>query len=362
MIAFQSLRQRKPIDWAFGLLSTLPPRLNLTLLSVAVLFQLSGPLMAMPERSVITLQDTTQLSLRVWAVTAPQRIVIGIHGFNDYSKAFDPLARSLATELMATFYAYDQRGFGENSAPGVWPGSDQLVADLREVVSRLRKEYPGLPITLIGESMGGAVAIRASTESPGLPVSQLILKAPALWGAETMPWFQRAGLQMLNAVAPNLTFSGRGVRALGIKPTNDPEVSKDLSRDPFFIKETRVSSLMGVTDLMGQALHHPMSFPVPTLVLYGLNDRIIPPAPICSWLTRLDRETSSLPVHIQFLIYPEGWHLLTRQLGAAEVIQDIGQWIRSMPPEPTLNAPVRGASAFTTLLTLQAARQAVCQR
>lgn len=210
--------------------------------------------------------------------------------------------------------------------------------------------------------MGGAVAIRASTESPGLPVSQLILKAPALWGAETMPWFQRAGLQMLNAVAPNFTFSGRGVRALGIKPTNDPEVSKDLSRYPFFIKETRVSSLMGVTDLMGQALHHPMSFPVPTLVLYGLNDRIIPPAPICSWLTRLDRESSSLPVHIQFRIYPEGWHLLTRQLGAAEVIQDIGQWIRSMPPKPTLNAPVRGASALTPLLTLQAARQVVCER
>ena len=277
MIAFQSLRQRKPIDWAFGLLPTLPTRLNLTLLSVAILFQLSGPLMAMPERSVITLQDTTQLSLRVWAVAAPQRIVIGIHGFNDYSKAFDPLARSLATELTATFYAYDQRGFGENSAPGFWPGSDRLVADLREVVSRLRKEHPGLPITLIGESMGGAVAIRASTESPGLPVSQLILKAPALWGAETMPWFQRAGLQMLNAVAPNFTFSGRGVRALGIKPTNDPEVSKDLSRDPFFIKETRVSSLMGVTDLMGQALHHPMSFPVtspqPRRVLKLLGNR-----------------------------------------------------------------------------------------
>lgn len=114
MIAFQSLRQRKPIDWALGLLPTLSTRLNLTLLSVVILFQLSGPLMAMPERSVITLQDTTQLSLRVWAVAAPQRIIVGIHGFNDYSKAFDPLARSLATELSATFYAYDQRGSGEN--------------------------------------------------------------------------------------------------------------------------------------------------------------------------------------------------------------------------------------------------------
>lgn len=84
--------------------------------------------------------------------------------------------------------------------------------------------------------MGGAVVLRASTESPGLPVSQLILKAPALWGAETMPWFQRAGLQIMNAVAPNFTFSGRGVRALGIKPTDDPEVARDLSVIRFLLR------------------------------------------------------------------------------------------------------------------------------
>lgn len=318
--------------------------------------------MAMPERGVVTLQDATPLQLRAWSATTPQRIVIGVHGFNDYSKAFDPLARSLVADLRAVVYAYDQRGFGANPSPGVWPGADRLIDDLREVVDQLRNRHPGLPITVIGESMGGAVVLRASTESPGLPVDQLILKAPALWGAETMPWFQRAGLQMMNAVAPNFTFSGRGVRALGIRPTDDPEVARDLSRDPLFIKETRVSSLVGVTDLMGQALHHPMYFPVPTLVLYGLNDRIIPHAPICSWLSRLDGESASLPGHVQFLIYPEGWHLLTRQLRAAEVIRDITQWMRSstlpqrsvpLPDEPT---------AATGLLAVQAARQKVCQR
>ena len=318
--------------------------------------------MAMPERGVMILQDATALQLRVWSATTPQRIVIGVHGFNDYSKAFDPLARSLVADLQAAVYAYDQRGFGANPSPGVWPGADRLIDDLREVVDQLRNRHPGLPITVIGESMGGAVVLRASTESPGLPVNQLILKAPALWGAETMPWFQRAGLQMMNAVAPNFTFSGRGVRALGIKPTDDPEVARDLSRDPLFIKETRVSSLVGVTDLMGQALHHPMSFPAPTLVLYGLNDRIIPHAPICSWLSRLDVESASLPGHVQFLIYPEGWHLLTRQLRATEVIRDITQWMRSSTlPKPSAPLP-GGPTAATSPLAVQAARQKVCQR
>ncbi len=322
----------------------------------------ASPAFAMPERGVMTLQDATPLQIRVWSAATPRRIVIGVHGFNDYSKAFDPLARSLVADLQATVYAYDQRGFGANPSPGVWPGADRLIDDLREVVDQLRDRHPGLPITVIGESMGGAVVLRASTESPGLPVGQLILKAPALWGAETMPWYQRAGLQMMNAVAPNFTFSGRGVRALGIKPTDDPEVARDLSRDPLFIKETRVSSLVGVTDLMGQALHHPMSFPAPTLVLYGLNDRIIPHAPVCSWLSRLDGESSSLPGHVQFLIYPEGWHLLTRQLRAAEVIRDITQWIRSSALQQRVGSLPAGPTAGIAPLAVQAARQKVCQR
>jgi alpha-beta hydrolase superfamily lysophospholipase len=322
----------------------------------------ASPALAVPERGVMTLQDATPLQIRVWSAATPQRIVIGVHGFNDYSKAFDPLARSLVADLQATVYAYDQRGFGANPSPGVWPGADRLIDDLREIVDQLRARHPGLPITVIGESMGGAVVLRASTESPGLPVSQLILKAPALWGAETMPWYQRAGLQMMNAVAPNFTFSGRGLRALGIKPTDDPEVARDLSRDPLFIKETRVSSLVGVTDLMGQALHHPMSFSAPTLVLYGLNDRIIPHAPVCSWLSRLDGESSSLPGHVQFLIYPEGWHLLTRQLRAAEVIRDITQWIRSSALQQRVGSLPAGPTAGIAPLAVQAARQKVCQR
>jgi alpha-beta hydrolase superfamily lysophospholipase len=330
------------------------------LFAITVLNSLQA--LAMPERGVMALRDATPLQLRIWSAATPQRIVIGVHGFNDYSKAFDPLARSLVAELQATVYAYDQRGFGANPNPGVWPGADRLIDDLREVVERLRDRHPGLPITVIGESMGGAVVLRASTESPGLPVSQLILKAPALWGAETMPWFQRAGLQMMNAVAPNFTFSGRGLRALGIRPTDDPEVARDLSRDPLFIKETRVSSLVGVTDLMGQALHHPMSFPVPTLVLYGLNDRIIPQAPMCSWLTRLDGESSSLPDHVQFLIYPQGWHLLTRQLRAAEVIRDIRQWIRSSTLTQRVSTWSDGVTVIAAPTTVQTARQNVCQR
>lgn len=47
-----------------------------------------------------------------------------------------------------------------------------------------------------------------------------------------MPWYQRISLKFMNAVAPEMTFTGRGPQALGITPTDDLEVLRNLGRDP----------------------------------------------------------------------------------------------------------------------------------
>jgi len=253
-----------------------------------------------------------------------------VHGFNDYSKAFEPLAQHLVTELQATVYAYDQRGFGANPQPGIWPGSDTLLADLRHTVIQLRERHPGLPLTVVGESMGGAVVLLAASEAPGLAADQLILKAPAVWGAQSMPWYQRLSLYTLNLVAPEMSFTGRGLPSLGIRPTDDIEVSRDFSRDPLFIKATRVGSLAGVTELMGRAQNQKALPPQRSLVMYGLRDRIIPAQPVCDWLTQLNTAVPQ-PGTTDVVIYPEGWHLLTRQLRTREPLQDMARWLQNTP-------------------------------
>jgi alpha-beta hydrolase superfamily lysophospholipase len=182
---------------------------------------------------------------------------------------------------------------------------------------------------------------------------------------QIMPWYQRWGLEMLNTLAPEMTFTGRGIQHLGIRPTDDPAVSRDLSEDPLFIKETRVASLYGISQLMDKALAHPVHFPMPTLVLYGLNDRIIPPAPTCAWLSRLSLHAEKVPAYVKFVVYPEGWHMLTRQTRAAEVTNDLRDWLTNV------NHNQQGARANVSPLagipqdmstSLEPAQQAVCQR
>jgi len=290
----------------------------------------SSPSATAPLPLRFELANGQSLAGRVWQHAQPRHIVLGVHGFNDYSKAFESLAQHLRTELGASVYAYDQRGFGANPEPGIWPGTDPLLADLRHISAQLRLQHPSLPLTVVGESMGGALVWVAASEAPGLVADQVVLKAPAVWGANSMPWYQRLSLQFLNAVAPDMTFTGRGVQSLGITPTNDLEVSRDLSRDPLFIKATRVSSLAGVTTLMGRAQGLSDLPPQRGLVLYGLRDRIIPPPPVCDWLTYLNA-TGASNTELNFVVYPDGWHLLTRQLQTREVLLDMQQWIEKIP-------------------------------
>ena len=273
--------------------------------------------------------DGSTLEARVWNCSKPQHIVLGVHGFNDYSKSFERLAQHLVAETQAEVYAYDQRGFGANPQPGVWPGSEELINNLRHIAAQLRERYPGLPLTVIGESMGGAVVLVAAGETPGLAADQLILKAPAVWGAQSMPLYQRLSLHTMNLIAPEMSFTGRGLPSLGIRPTNDPEVSRDLSRDPLVIKATRVSSLAGVTELMGRAQTQINLPSQRTLVLYGLRDKIIPPQPVCDWLTNLN-SVSPAKLKADVIVYKEGWHMLTRQLSARETLEDIAHWMQKM--------------------------------
>lgn len=299
------------------------------------------------ERAVMA--DGYVLPMHRWTAEGdPEAVVLGVHGFGDYGDGFAALSEALAGPGLANLYAYDQRGFGATRRPGIWPGGDTLVADLRTVVDLLRQRYPELPIYLVAESMGGAVALRAITERPGLDVDGTVLLAPAVWGRDTMPWYQRLSLWFMLRIAPGATFSADTVVHLGFRPTDDPEVLQALREDPLVRRRARVDMLQGLTRLMGNALQHPHRLDRSVLVLYGLNDLVIPPGPVCAWLERLVAEAGA--ARPRFALYPDGYHMLTRYRGAEDTLTDIAAWVRD-PDTPLPEAEE---------LPLEEARDRVC--
>lgn len=268
--------------------------------------------------------DGTALPLRRWtppAGVAPHGVVLALHGFNDYSNAFSEPGKALAAQGLHV-YAYDQRGFGEAPHRGLWPGVAALTGDLTTVAALLRQRHPDLPLYLLGESMGGAVVLAALAGAMPPATDGVILVAPAVWARSTMPFHHRAALWLGTRLFPWATVTGRG---LGIQASDNIEMLRALGQDPLFIKKTRVDAIYGLVNLMDAALEAGPAVKVPMLLLYGARDEVVPPEPTFAFWRSLPPET--LTRH-RFAFYPEGWHMLLRDLQAAVVIADVAAWTR----------------------------------
>jgi acylglycerol lipase len=272
----------------------------------------------------ITTEDGAVLPLRVWLPEGkPRAVILALHGINDYSNGFAGPGEDWAKQGIAT-YAYDQRGFGRAPQRGLWVGARQLAADVGTAARLLRGRYPGVPLYLLGESMGGAVAIVAVTGAAGAKppdIDGVILSAPAVWGRTTMNVFERVALWGGDALFPTMTLTGRG---LHIVPSDNIAMLRALARDPLVIKETRVDTIKGLVDLMDMALASAPRLNRPLLLLYGERDEIVPKEPTRLWIATLPY-AARMTRRIAW--YNEGYHLLLRDLEAPLVLRDVATWI-----------------------------------
>jgi alpha-beta hydrolase superfamily lysophospholipase len=303
---------------------------------------------AVVEEAELVASDGLALPMRVWkpADGPPRAALVALHGLNDYSHAFAIPGRVWAARGIAV-YAYDQRGFGANPEAGRWPGTAAMIADARAALAAVRARHPEVPLFLLGESMGGAIAMAALTAptpaaAPEPPaVDGLILVAPAAWARETMPWPQRAALWVATRLAPALELTGEG---LGIEPTDNMEVWRGLAEDPLVLKANRVDMLAGVVDMMDRGLAAADALPGRGLVLFGANEDVLPPAAVEALTERLD------DTRFRRVEYPEGWHMLLRDRAAAVPIADIAAWILDPggPLPSALPAPAETAARTAT--------------
>jgi alpha-beta hydrolase superfamily lysophospholipase len=296
-------------------------------------YQSGGTVSALPApettpttmaKDVLVADDGAKLPLRIWRPRGEvHAVIIGVHGFNDYSTAFEMPADVWAHYGIIT-YAYDQRGFGANPHPGVWPGAEAMCRDLDAAVRLVRRRHPDLPVYVAGESMGGAVVLVTYGGAECTPTAKpdgLILVSPAVWARSTMPLLNRVALWLGARIIPNQTFTGKG---LGVLASDNFPMLRRLSHDPLFIKNTRVDAIYGLVDLMDQALAAVPHDKLPSLVLIGAHDEIVPPEPFRALAATLP-DTAGERQRLAY--YPDGWHMLLRDIEGPLVAEDVAAWV-----------------------------------
>ena len=267
---------------------------------------------------VFVTRDGLRLPLREWKAGSPKAVIVALHGMSDYSEAFD-MPGPFWAEHGITTYAYDQRGFGAAPDPGLWAGGDAMRRDLSDFVDAVHAKYPNLPVYALGESMGGAVVLSSLASAHPPRVDGAILCAPAVWSREDMPLSYRVTLWLAAHTVPWLHVSGEGLK---IWPSDNIEMLRKLSRDPLYQHSARADQVYGLVNLMDRARNTPahLSGPPPILFLYGAHDQVIPPAPTRAVIAALgDRAQATR--------FPNGYHMLLRDLDAKTVWADIATWI-----------------------------------
>lgn len=305
------------------IIRSLPFIMLLCVLGCAPQQQAQGPALHSPTiiedteiGNAFLMSDGTRLPLRTWGAKDASFVVLGVHGFNDYGKAFADFGGWLERKE-GLLYAYDQRGFGEAPHVGLWSGGAAMRQDVAEVAQLLKQKHPDVPLYVVGLSMGGAVVLSAVADDLLKDVDGLILAAPAVWGFEEMNLLYRSGLWLAAHTVPSQTLTGAG---LEIWPSDNIEMLIEQSKDPLVIKATRVDTIYGLSQLMQEAQTGAMKIDRPILWLYGAMDAVVPPRSTEKALARAKQTPA-------FVYYPDGYHMLLRDLQREKVYGDILEWM-----------------------------------
>lgn len=291
------------------------------------------------EASTLLMDDGARLPVARWSPRGePWAVIIALHGMNDTRASFR-LAGPWWAERGIETWAIDQRGFGAAPGRGVWAGEARMTEDVRTAVALARAAHPNAVIAVAGESMGGSVTIAAFGSDRPPAADRVILLAPGVWG-----WTAQGPV---NSSALWLAARAMGDRAVDAPewairahPASDNMVELYRNgRDPQSIISTRFDTLYGLVDLMESASIKLGRIREPTLLLYGATDNVIQKPAM-----RLALERAGERPGFRTGYYPDGWHILNRDLQAETLYRDVEAWLRDAnAPLPSGAGPVLSA-------------------
>jgi alpha-beta hydrolase superfamily lysophospholipase len=280
--------------------------------------------------------DGARLPLEAWTPkdgSEPKAVILALHGMNDTAQAFWMAGPWWARRGIAT-YAFDQRGFGRAPGRGVWGGERLMTEDVRVLASLLRARYPSATLAVVGESMGGAVAIEAMASDRPPAADRLVLLSPAVWGWSEQPAINHVALWLAAHLIGSRAISPPSAVTEHITASDDLFELRRMGRDPELIWDTRPDAVFGLVDLMDHAQRDIGRIRTPVAYLYGAHDQLIPKEAAF-------KAASRLPPGARTAYYPNGWHILLREYDSETIWRDVASFIEDpAAPLPSGAPPI----------------------
>ena len=247
---------------------------------------------------------------RHWPATIPRAAVLLLHGITEHSGRYEHVGRFLAERGFETV-AIDLRGFGQSGGRRAYVDSfDDYFDDVEDQMAELRAL--GLPLVLLGHSMGGLIALSyALSARPGPDL--LALSAPAL-GAN-IPAPLRALTPVLARLAPRLPVPSP-IR--GEMLATDPAVGEDYFADPLVVRVATPGLGRALLRQMKWANENLARLAIATYVMHGADDPLVPP--------RATRPLGDLD-NVTRRLYPALRHEIFNEPLQRTILQELVDWL-----------------------------------
>ncbi|MCX5040748.1 lysophospholipase [Streptomyces coelicoflavus] len=263
----------------------------------------------MAETREHTLTGTRgRIAVREWPAASPRYIALLVHGYGEHSGRYDEVAGVL-TGHGAAVYAPDHTGHGRSEGERVVVEDfEDVVTDVHAVAGLARAAHPGLPVVMVGHSMGGLIASRYAQRHPG-ELTALVLSGPVIGD-----WELPRRLLALEEI-PDTPISPASLSrdpAVGAAYAADPLVWHGPMKRPTLEAFVRTLETVAKGGDVGR---------LPLLWVHGDDDRLVPlPG------SRVGVEPLS-GGNLTERIYPGARHELFNETNRAEVFADVTRFL-----------------------------------
>jgi acylglycerol lipase len=264
-----------------------------------------------------------------WLPPGPCRAVVVIaHGAGEHSGRYAHVADRLLSEGYAV-YALDHRGHGRSGGPRAYiDRMDNVVGDLDTLVLRAGAENPGLPVFLLGHSMGGTVSLCYALKHQDR-LDALVLSGP-LAALEAASPLVRIAARTLSVLTPRLPVIGVDSSLV----SRDPAVVQAYNADPL-VHHGKLPART-VAELGAAIESFPSRVPeitVPTLILYGTADGLCP----TEGSVMLGRRIGAADKTVK--AYPGLYHEILNEPEQEQVMDDLCAWLNARVASSAPAAP-----------------------
>ncbi len=273
------------------------------------------------SEGTITGADGMALYLQAWVPTQPRAVVALVHGLGEHSGRYGNLIGVLNQRGYAV-YACDHRGHGRSPGQRGYINSwEDFRAGVRALVAHAGAAQPGVPVFLIGHSLGGLIVLEyVLRETPTL--RGMIASAPALSNAGVSPVLVFMS-RLLSRIAPTLSLK-TGLPVTGI--SRDPVVQQAYLSDPLNMHVGTPRLATESFTAIDWTNAHAADLQLPLLIIHGEADPIVPPASSA----RFFDATGSADK--QRFSYPNVVHESHNDLGWEQRVVDVVDWLDAHLP------------------------------